>query len=602
MAPTLRRKVNHAPSYGDKPDDFTVQVHHGGFFVGFGHLRSYVVGKVSCDNEDSDFWDSENELDDDDDDLFVDHVDKDVMDEGIGSAKSTGKVKKAKGSRLKVNGAAMTEELSTDDEEEELLLPNEDRDAQVNIKNERKRIRAHCADGCPWALYASYDSRVKAITIKIYVGGHNCQNEWVLKRCTTNWLADKYLDSFRANDKMSISNFARTVQKDWNLTPSRSKLARARRIAMKTIFRDDKLRKSNRGTSFFLNLSNGHFSTCYMSLDPCKRGFLSGCRPLICLDGCHIKTKFGGLILTAVAIGPNDFIYPIALAVVEVESKASWKWLLETLKQDLDIGYTFPWTIMTDKQKGLIPAVQEVFPESEHRFCVRHLYSNFKDRMPTNTWVRAYFYEFPKSDILLNNNCEVFNKYILEGREMPILSMFERIKQQLMTRYYNKQKELAEQFVSNICSKIRKKVAKNAEFANVCYALPAEKKIGRSPRCRRKPPCEIQGTNGPKLSKHGVIITCSYCKQDNHNAKGCSIKKMGIRPEDYIPDEVEHQEHEDAEPENQEPQMGSQSTSSFQPPRPLPDSTFISSNIPVERPALLTTATKQGKVVIRKRK
>jgi hypothetical protein len=96
-------------------------------------------------------------------------------------------------------------------------------------------------------------------------------------------------------------------------------------------------------------------------------------------------------------------------------------------------------------------------------------------RMAPNTWVRAYFSEFPKSDILLNNNCEVFNKYILEAREMPILSMFERIKQQLMTRYHTKQQELADQSAGHICPKIRKKLAKNAEYANVCYALP----IGR---------------------------------------------------------------------------------------------------------------------------
>jgi hypothetical protein len=88
-----------------------------------------------------------------------------------------------------------------------------------------------------------------------------------------------------------------------------------------------------------------------MSLDPCKRGFISGCRPLICLDGCHIKTKFGGQILTTVGIDPNDCIYPIALAVVEIESKVTWKWFLETLKQDLGIINTYPWTIVTDKQK-----------------------------------------------------------------------------------------------------------------------------------------------------------------------------------------------------------------------------------------------------------
>jgi hypothetical protein len=28
--------------------------------------------------------------------------------------------------------------------------------------------------------------------------------------------------------------------------------------------------------------------------------------------------------------------------------------------------------------QGLIPAVSKVFPESEHRFCVRHLYSKFQ--------------------------------------------------------------------------------------------------------------------------------------------------------------------------------------------------------------------------------
>ena len=94
-------------------------------------------------------------------------------------------------------------------------------------------------------------------------------------------------------------------------------------------------------------------------------------------------------------------------------------------------------------------------------------------KMELNTWVRAYFATFPKCDILLNNNCEVFNSYILEARELPILSMFEKIKCQLMTRHYNKRKELENEMTSSFCPKIRKKLAKNAEFANVCYALPA---------------------------------------------------------------------------------------------------------------------------------
>jgi len=40
----------------------------------------------------------------------------------------------------------------------------------------------------------------------------------------------------------------------------------------------------------------------------------------------------------------------------------------------------------------------------------------------------------------------------------------------------------------------------------------------------------VQGRVGPKLSKHGVIITCSWCKGENHNSGGCSLKKLGISP------------------------------------------------------------------------
>ena len=50
------------------------------------------------------------------------------------------------------------------------------------------------------------------------------------------------------------------------------------------------------------------------------------------------------------------------------------------------------------------------------------------EKWAPNTWVRAFFSEYPKCDILLNNNCEVFNKYTLDTGELPIHTMLQRIK------------------------------------------------------------------------------------------------------------------------------------------------------------------------------
>jgi len=98
-------------------------------------------------------------------------------------------------------------------------------------------------------------------------------------------------------------------------------------------------------------------------------------------------------------------------------------------------------------------------------------------QMPPKTWVRGFFSSYCKRDILSNNSCEVFNKYILEARKMPVLSMLEQIKRQLMTRHYTKEKEVGEMWQSPICPKIRKKIAKNTEWANTCYALSTGKGI-----------------------------------------------------------------------------------------------------------------------------
>lgn len=46
-----------------------------------------------------------------------------------------------------------------------------------------------------------------------------------------------------------------------------------------------------------------------------------------------------------------------------------------------DIGFG-RWTFISDRQKGLLEIPNELAPECELRFCVRHLYQNFARKHP----------------------------------------------------------------------------------------------------------------------------------------------------------------------------------------------------------------------------
>ena len=95
------------------------------------------------------------------------------------------------------------------------------------------------------------------------------------------------------------------------------------------------IRKWNVGSTVKIQTVNNVFERMYVCLDACKRGFLAGCRPLIGIDGCHLKGTTGGQLLVAVGKDGNDNIFPIAYAIVEIKNKSSWTWFLQCLLDDI---------------------------------------------------------------------------------------------------------------------------------------------------------------------------------------------------------------------------------------------------------------------------
>ena len=92
-----------------------------------------------------------------------------------------------------------------------------------------------------------------------------------------------------------------------------------------------------------------YFERIYICLEGCKKGFLVGCKPIIGLNACHLKTKKGGQLMCAVGRDPNDEYFPFAYAVVEAEMKDTWTWFLNLLLADIGDGKN--WVFISDQQK-----------------------------------------------------------------------------------------------------------------------------------------------------------------------------------------------------------------------------------------------------------
>ena len=121
----------------------------------------------------------------------------------------------------------------------------------------------------------------------------------------------------------------------------------------------------------------------------------------------------------------------------------------------------------------------------DHQFCVRHLYENYRDighrghalkdklwvavasyieaefhkemdelkhisqdaynylsKINPSSWSKAWFNSFTKCDLLVNNLCECFNAYILNARNLSIISILEMIRKKLMKRYQTKRDDI----------------------------------------------------------------------------------------------------------------------------------------------------------------
>jgi hypothetical protein len=210
---------------------------------------------------------------------------------------------------------------------------------------------------------------------------HSCTRVYKSSIVNSRWISHKLFDKFKIQPDMPLEVIQDEVKRRWNVEVTRSQMYRVRRRAGKQIFGNlgeqygrlwdycETLRQTNKGNCVMMKVesptpdSEPMFQTLYMSLAAMKQGFMEGCRLVIGLDWFFLKGPYKGTLLAAIGRDANNNMYPIAIAVVEVEIKENWTWFLECLV--LDFGsharHVRP-TFIFDRQKvSFITYITSIF-------------------------------------------------------------------------------------------------------------------------------------------------------------------------------------------------------------------------------------------------
>ncbi|KAE8241166.1 hypothetical protein A4X06_0g7640 [Tilletia controversa] len=124
-------------------------------------------------------------------------------------------------------------------------------------------------------------------------------------------------------------------------------------------------------------VEDSRFSGAFLSPGAARLAW-NQCKPFIAVDGTFTKNKFGMVLLLATSMDADSNLIILAWALVRSESQDKWNWFLHLLLvacPTLDFSGT---TIISDRQKGHLNAIQEVIPGTTEGFCCWHLAENVK--------------------------------------------------------------------------------------------------------------------------------------------------------------------------------------------------------------------------------
>ncbi|XP_074265461.1 uncharacterized protein LOC141587896 [Silene latifolia] len=256
----------------------------------------------------------------------------------------------------------------------------------VSDKSRGKRLGVKCKGGCPFRLYGSWDYMQSCFLIKTVNNTHTCQRTMEKNRqLKSTWVAKQYLEVFKARPHWSASEIIDNVRRAYKIIIKKGFAYKVKYYAHKLLHGSMKDHYSKVGSylsvleqeypnNTFTLTTKPHrlesvpvFERLFVCFNSLKQGWLEGCRKILAVDACFLKTFLGGQLISATGRDGNDQMYPLAWAIVEGENNESYQWFFQQLKAALGEEDGEGWTIISDEHQSIVSMVAQEFPRAEHR-------------------------------------------------------------------------------------------------------------------------------------------------------------------------------------------------------------------------------------------
>jgi hypothetical protein len=75
------------------------------------------------------------------------------------------------------------------------------------------------------------------------------------------------------------------------------------------------------------------FNRLFFAFKPCVDGFLRGCRPYLAVDRTFLNGRFKGQLCVACAVDGHNWMYLVAIGVIDSDTNENWVWFMKRLKE-----------------------------------------------------------------------------------------------------------------------------------------------------------------------------------------------------------------------------------------------------------------------------